>query len=399
MEKPKRLNVGRIRGLTKPGRYPDGQTLYMNVAKGGSKSWVQRVVIDGKRHDIGLGPYPRVSLREAREVAFENRSRIFRGENPLAAKRRDAREVNMPTFSEAATLTRQSLSHLWRSTKTARQWRQEMERHVFPVIGKTPVDEIGQPDVLRVLTPIWAATPETAGRIRANMRKTFDWCIAHAFRSDNPAGAAINGALPTRRRKRKHHKALHYRDLARALATVESGSGFPATKLAIRFLILTATRTGEVRRATWNEIDMDEGVWRIPENRMKVEKEHRVPLSRAALDVLENAKSLGNQTGWIFPSPHGSRRGNSLSPHALKKRLQDLGITETLHGMRSSFRDWCAETGKPRELAEAALAHTVGGTEGAYFRSDLFDRRRVLMQQWADFLTGESATIVEFKRA
>ena len=391
----KRLNAGIIRSIAKPGRYGDGEGLYLAVSRNGAKSWVQRFQINGKRHDIGLGTCRvdgegiGLGLREARKLALENLAMIHEGRNPLAEKRRaadDARQSGPPTFEEAARQTLDSLRPLWRSAKTARQWWQSMQRHVLPAIGGEPVDTIEAADLLRILAPIWNAKRETAGQLRANMGKVFEWSIAHGYRTaTNPAGPGLDGALPKRRRRREHRAALHYREVPEALAAVADGPGSEAVKLALRFVALTAVRTAEARKAAWPEIDLDARVWRIPANRMKAEREHRVPLSDAAVEVLQRAKSLGG----------------ALSEHAMLKRLKDLEIGATVHGFRSSFRDWCAETGKPREVAEAALAHVVGGTEGAYFRSDLFERRRALMQQWADYLAGEgeAANVVSIGRA
>ena len=202
------------------------------------------------------------------------------------------------------------------------------------------------------------------------------------------AGEGIEGALPAMPAVKAHFRALPYQEVAAALETVDGSKASKAAKLCLRFLILTAARSGEARAATWAEVDFEAKEWRIPGERMKGGREHRVPLNRAALVVLERARVLDEGSGLIFPSP--LKPGRPLSPMTLTKILRDQGLAErgTVHGFRSSFRDWCAETGKPREVAEAALAHTVGGVEGAYFRSDLYARRRVLMDQWAAFLTG-----------
>ena len=205
----------------------------------------------------------------------------------------------------------------------------------------------------------------------------------------------IDGALPKQRAIKEHFRALHYKDVAGALDTIAgSGASLPS-KLALRFLILTAARTGEILGATWDEVDIETKTWTIPASRMKMTRAHRVPLSDAALDVLKQARILDDTSGLVFPSV--SRPGKPMSNMTLTKLLKDNGLADraTVHGFRSSFRDWCADTGKPREIAEAALAHVVKGTEGAYFRSDLFERRRTLMSQWADYLTGRRADVVK----
>ena len=269
-----------------------------------------------------------------------------------------------------------------------------LERHAYPVIGDMSVDRIRREDVLRTLTPIWTRRPETARRVRQRMRAVLRWCWAHGYVSENVAGEGIDGALPKMPAVRQHFRALPYSEVATALETVEASRVSKAAKLCLRFLVLTAARSGEARGATWAEVDAEAREWRIPGDRMKRGAEHRVPLSDAALAVLERARRLDDGSGLIFPS--ALRPGHSLSNMTLTKILRDQGLAgrTTVHGFRSAFRDWCAETGKPREIAEAALAHTVGGVEGAYFRSDLFARRRVLMDQWSAFLTEAQGKVV-----
>ena len=323
-------------------------------------------------------------------MAFENRRLARRGGNPLA----DRRKANVPTFQEAAMQTFEANRPRWRNDKVTKTWLQQLERHAFPVMGEMPVDRIGREDVLRVLTPIWTRKPEIARKLRQRIRATLRWAEAHGFVDSNPAGDAIDGALPTMPAVKQHFRALPHDEVAAALETVESTRAVPASKLCFRFLILTAVRSGEARGATWDEIHEGEREWRIPGERMKAGQPHRIPLSDAAMSVLEQARPLRDDSGLVFPSP--VKRGRSLSDMALTKILRSTGLAEkaVVHGFRSSFRDWCAETGKPRELAEAALAHTVGGVEGAYFRSDLFERRRLLMDQWAAYLTGTNAEVV-----
>ena len=251
-----------------------------------------------------------------------------------------------------------------------------------------PVDRIGREDVLRVLTPIWGTRMETARRVRQRIRTVLRWCEAHGFIDRNVAGDAISGALPAMPAVKTHFHALPYQEVRAALDTVEASGASMSAKLCLRFLVLTAARSGEARFARWDEIHTDQTVWTIPSTRMKSQREHRVPLSDAVLGVLEQAQALNDGSDLVFPSP--LRPGKPLSNMTLTKVLRDRGLADkaTVHGFRSSFRDWCAETGKPREVAEAALAHVVGGVEGAYFRSDLFAKRRLLMDQWGAFLTG-----------
>ena len=386
-----KLSAAKLRALTKTGMYGDGGTLYLRVAPGGSKSWIQRLAIDGKRRDIGLGGWPLTTLTEAREIAFENRRLARRGGDPLADKRR----ATAPTFREAAEQTFEANQARLRNPKVIATWMQQMERHAFAVIGEKPVDRIGREDVLRVLTPIWTKKPEIARKMRQRIRATLAWAQAHGFVEHNVAGEAIDGALPAQPAVKAHFRALPYGEVAAALETVEASGASLASKLCFRFLILTAARSGEARGATWDEIDLAAKTWTIRGDRMKAGKPHRVPLSDAAMAVLEQARPLSGGESLIFPSPRSPER--PLSDMSLTKVLRTTGLAEktVVHGFRSSFRDWCAETGRPRELAEAALAHVVAGIEGAYFRSDLFVRRRTLMDQWSAFVTGADSKVVQ----
>ena len=385
-----KLTAAKAKSLTEPGMHRADPTLYLRIAPSGTKHWIQRLTIDGRRHDLGLGGFPLVSLAEAREQAFENRRKVRAGGNPLAEKRRPS----VPTFREATARTCEALRPRWGDGKHAADWTSSMERYAFPILGDLRVDRIQREDVLRVLTPIWGRKLETARRVRQRVRSVLRWAHAHGYVRENMAGEALDGALPSLTARKSHFRALPYREVPRALETVrESPASLPA-RLCFEFLVLTAARSGEARNATWAEMDTEAREWRIPGERMKGGREHRVPLPDAGLGLLEQARALDDGSGLVFPSP--LRSGRPLSDMTLTKILRDRGLAEraTVHGFRSAFRDWCAETGKPREIAEAALAHTVGGVEGAYFRSDLFARRRALMDQWAAFLTETEAKVV-----
>ena len=389
------MTAAEAKAIKRPGSYRAGDTLYLRVGYTGSKSWVQRLVVEGKRHDIGLGSFKLVTLAEARAKAQENlRAARIEGRNPLAEKR----QAHMPSFEQAAVRTWEALKPCWRNSKHTTNWRQVMEKYAIPVIGATPIDKIGREDVLRILTPLWTKRPETARRLRLKMRATFKWAQAHGYIEINPAGEMIDGALPKQRTVKAHFRALDYREITAALESIEASGASIAAKLALRFLVLTASRTGETLGATWSEIDLENRTWTIPAERMKTTNPHRVPLSDAALAVLQKACILADRSGLIFPS--SLRQGRPLSNMSLTKLLRDNGLADraTVHGFRSSFRDWCADTGKPREIAEAALAHVVTGAEGAYFRSDMIDRRRLVMDQWADFLAGGQAKVIEIRK-
>ena len=380
------LSATRAKALTDPGRYSDGGGLHLYISKAGRKSWVQRVTIDRRRRDIGLGAFPSVSLAQAREKAAGNRAAVAEGRDPLAKKHSPA----MPTFREAARAVHEANKPRWRNGRHIAGWMQTLERHAMPTLGNTPLDQIDRGDVLQVLTPIWTSRPETARRVRQRMRTVFFWAMAHDFMKTNPAGEAIDGALPPMPKVKEHLRALPYQEVGVALGAVQSSQASVSAKLCFRFLVLTAARSGEARGATWDEIDLEGKEWRIPSQRMKAGIDHRVPLSKPALDLLRDASALRDATGLVFPSP--LKVGSPMSDMTLTKVLRSVGLAEraTIHGFRSSFKNWTLEqTDTPWAVSEAALAHSLGNaTEQAYARSDLFERRRALMQLWADFLTG-----------
>ena len=379
-----KLSATRVKALRDPGRYSDGDGLHLFINKKGRKSWVQRITVGGRRRDIGLGGYPKVSLGQARKQASDNREAIGNGTDPVADKRRPS----MPTFSEAAYTVHETNKPRWRNGSHTRAWIQTLERHAFPKIGNKPIDTISRTDVLMVLTPIWSTRPETARRVRQRMRTIFKWAMANELIEANPAGEAIDGALPSMPKVKAHLRALPYQDVGSALRTVDASQTSPASKHCLKFLVLTAARSGEARGATWDEIDIEGATWTIPGTRMKANIEHRVPLSDQVLDVLMLARELQDGSELCFPSP--LRPGRMLSDMTLTKVLRkaDLADRATVHGFRTSFKTWTMEqTDTPWAVGEAALAHQLGGSvEQAYARSDLFDRRRTLMQQWAEYL-------------
>ena len=379
-----KLSATRARALRDPGRYSDGDGLHLFINKNGRKSWVQRITVGGRRRDIGLGGFPTVSLAQARKRATDNREAIGNGKDPVA----DKRKPSNPTFGEAAHAVHEANKPRWRNGSHARAWIQTLERHAFPKIGNKPINTISRTDVLTVLTPIWSSRPETARRVRQRMRTIFRWAMANELIETNPAGEAIDGALPSMPKVKAHLRALPYQEVGSALRTVDASQTSPASKHCLKFLVLTAARSGEARGATWDEIDIEGANWTIPGSRMKAGIEHRVPLSNQALDLLTLARRLEDGSGLCFPSP--LRPGRMLSDMTLTNILRkaDLADRGTVHGFRTSFKTWTMEqTDTPWAVGEAALAHQLGGSvEQAYARSDLFDRRRTLMQQWADYL-------------
>ena len=333
-----RLTVAKVRSLSSPGRYSDGEGLYLNIARLGSKSWVQRISIDGIRRDIGLGGYPTVSLAEARGLARRNKSAVASGVNPIEEKRRAA----SPTFRKAALQVHRINLPTWRNRKHAAQWISTLETYVFPTIGDMKLDAIRKSDVLACLTLIWTAKPETARRVRQRMRSVFSWAMAHDYVEFNVAGEAINAALPAMPKIKAHYRSLPYQDVPAALSAIEESRASKSAKLCFRFVVLTACRNGEARLATWDEIDREAGVWTVPSHRMKAGREHRVPLSGLALRVVDEAAAIDDGSDLLFPSP--VRQGRPLSDMTLTKLLRSSGLADraTLHGFRSSFRVWAA---------------------------------------------------------
>lgn len=391
-----KLTVAQVKALTRPGRYGDGATLYLFITPGGTKSWVQRVTIGGRRCDIGLGAFPTIGLARARQLAAANRTLIAEGGDPLAVKRK----AETPTFREAAKRTFEANRTRWRSAKVAANWMQSLERYAFPILGSVRVDQIGREPLLRVLTPIWTSKPETGRKVRQRIRTILSWAQAHGFVEHNLAADAISGALPAQKAVQAHFRALPYAELAAALADIEASNAGSAAKLCLRWVILTAVRSGEARGTRWSEIDIEAKEWRIPAERMKSAADHVVPLSDAAMAVLDEAEKLREaRSDLIFPSP--ARPGQTLSDATLTKVLRTVGLADraTVHGFRATFRTWASEcTSTPHAIMEAALAHRVpDSTERAYSRSDYRNQRRTLMQRWGNYVTGRTAKLLAIR--
>ncbi len=386
MERHKPLSAAFVQKVSRPGRYGDrrggyGLSLLVKPSPTGrvSKSWSQQIRIGDKLVSIGLGAWPFVSLADAREKAGGNRWAVEEGRDP-----RRAVAAACPTFAEAAERVIALHASTWRNDKTESQWRASLESYVFPIIGGKAVGDIATADIMTVLEPIWGR--ETGRRLRQRLGAIFQWAIAQNLRSDNPV-SAVDAAMPKASQQVTHHRALPHADVAAALARVRQSGAFISTKTCLELVALTAVRSGEARGATWGEINLEAAIWTIPGARMKTGREHRVPLSDAALAVLEQAAGLRDDSGdaaLVFPSA----RGKVLSDNTLSKLLRELGVDAVVHGFRSSFRDWAAETGQPRDVAEASLAHDSArnAVEAAYLRTDLLARRRELMAAWADYL-------------
>ena len=380
----KALNAKTIATLTKPGTYADGNGLSLRVDGKGYRRWIWRGMVNSKAIVRGLGGYPAVPLAEARKAAAKVREDAKAGTlegAPPPPKPFSA--VAVPTFAEAAAKVIELRRPTWTNWRHAAQWQYTLNFYAAPVLGDMPVDEITTADVLDVLEPVWTGKTETATRLRQRMETVFDWCVGHGHRQDNPAGRHILKILPSTKRMKAHHRALPYADVPAALHKAGLSTAYPLSKLGFQLLVLTATRSGEVRGADWSEIDWESATWAIPAERMKAGKEHRIPLSAQAMEALRDAWAISGPDGLIFPAP---RTGKAMSDMTLTQLMRRLEIRSTVHGFRSSFRDWAAEqSGASWSVCETALAHSTGsGVEQAYMRSSLFDKRQVLMQQWAD---------------
>ena len=392
------LTTATVRKLAKPGRYGDGGGLHLLISKGGSRSWVQRVRINGKRRDKGLGGFPAVSLAAARKTADRNRVAIADGRDPFSnqAKARDVileRASTTPTFSEAAQQVHDLKAGGWRSDKYTERWLGTLAVHVLPTLGDVPIDQITRAELVEVLAPLCRSKPETARKTKQRLKAIFTWAVASDFIARNPVDDALQELLPKVTVSVQHRPALAYADVPGAIDVIRRSQGLRESKLALAFTILTAARGGEARGATWEEIDLDAGLWTIPAERMKSSRSHVVPLSFQARVVLDEAKAAVakrrkrkpdyNPNGLVFPHPSGK----PLSENALMLRVKKAQLGCTVHGFRSSFRDWAQEqSGASWATIELSLAHRAGTTvEQAYFRSDLIDQRRTLMQAWADF--------------
>jgi integrase len=383
------LSATAVRSLRAPGKYYDLHGLFLRIEPTGSRRWVQRLSINARQREIGLGSADLVSLAEAREQALLNKKLARAGEDPLAVKRE---RISIPNFNEAIDKVIELNAPTWTNAKHAAQFKSTLTNYVTPKLGKRLVNDIQASDILTVLQPIWVEKNETARRVKQRIGTVMKWAIAQGLRTDDPT-AALNQVLPKPNRKVKHRASLPYADVSNCLETVKQSDAMTSTKLAIELLVLTATRSGEVRLANWSEVDLDAKIWTIPAERMKMKEEHVIPLSDRALEVLERAKVLGDD-GLIFP---GMRSGRPMSDMTMSKLVKELGYPVDVHGFRTSFRTWVQEqTNTAHEVAERALAHkTTNKVEAAYARSDLFEKRRRLMDAWASYLSDRGSDVIQ----
>jgi len=395
---PKRapeLSAAAVRKITTPGFHTVGgvRGLLLQVTRTGAKTWVLRATVGGKRRDIGLGPYPDVSLKQARERAREYRQAIWAGRDPVAERReahaalRAAQAASM-TFDQAAAEYLKNKESEFRNPKHRQQWHNTLKTYASPVIGDMPVNEVALAHITQILEPIWHSKTETATRLRGRIEHVLNYATVRKYRTgDNPARwqGCLDAVLakPSKVKGGQNFKALDYKRMPEFMADLRQREGMAAR--ALEFTILTAARSGEVRAATWPEINLDAGVWEVPGEHTKTGRPHRVPLGDDVVAMLCNLPRFG-ETDLIFPST----RGGQLSNMAMTNVVRRMNYDVTVHGFRSSFRDFAAErTNYANEIIEKCLAHTIPDkVEAAYRRSDFFDKRRRLMRDWEQFCAG-----------
>ena len=386
-----KLTAKFVENVSEAGKYYDQHGLFLHVRPSGAKKWLQRYTFQGRRREIGLGSAKIVSVATARRNAHQNLVLVSEGIDPIEDKRQDS---IIPKFELAARKVYEDNRPTWRNAKHAAQFITTLETYAFPVIGSMSVKEINSSHILRVLSPIWVTKAETAKRVRQRLSIVFKYCIAQQWRTDDPANIAIVEALPNPKRKVQHRKSISYNEVSDFLETISKSSAGLSTKLGLEFLILTATRSGEVRNARWNEVNGS--IWTIPAERMKAGVAHRIPLPSRCIEILEEAKTISQGSGFIF---EGTKPNKPLSENTFNKLMKELGLEVHAHGFRTSFRTWTQEkTNYPREIAEAALAHSLRDkAEAAYARSDLLEKRAEMMEAWAQFISASKDNIISIR--
>ena len=382
------LTAAKVKSHLSKGLYSDGNTLYLNVEASGSKNWIQKVSVKGfKRIELGLGGLSYVTLAQAREIASRNRILAKQGIDP---RTQSTITSNIPSFREAAKCTHQEFKQTWKNPKDQRAFLSTLERYIFPKFGNSPVDQIKSSDVRQAILATRAEAPTVADKLIYRIKLVFKWAIAEGFCDNNPALSDLL-ALPKTKHKVNHRKSLAYDKVYHCIDIIHSSKAGLTTKLAIEFIILTATRSSETRKAVWDEFDLlaKFPTWTVPAERMKMKREHRIPLSSRAVEILQIAREIKNESSFVFC---GMKSDRPLSDMTLSKLVKEQGFDVDVHGFRTSFRTWTQEqTNYAPEVCEAALAHSKqSSVEAAYARSDLFEKRAGLMQDWADYLGGRS---------
>lgn len=386
-----KLTAKFVENMSVAGKYYDQHGLILRVRQSGAKTWLQRYTFNGQRREVGLGSAKIVSVATARKTAHQNLVLVSEGVDPIEDKKQDSL---IPTFEVAAREVYEANRPTWRNAKHAAQFITTLETYAFPIIGGMKVNDINSSHILSILSPIWVKKSETAKRVRQRLSTVFKYSVARQWRNDDPANIAIVEALPNHKKKVMHRKSISYNDIAGFLETISGSSAGVNTKLGLEFLILTAARSGEVRNAHWNEIKGS--LWTIPAERMKAGVAHRVPLPARCMEILKEAKEISQGSGFIF---EGTRFGKPLSENTFNKLMKELGVEVHAHGFRTSFRTWTQEkTNFPREIAEAALAHSLKDkAEAAYARSDLLEKRASMMEAWAQFISSDAPNVIPIR--
>lgn len=371
--------------LDQPGRYADGDGLYLFVDSKQRRYWQLRYMIGGRRRDMAIGPERNFSLAQAREAAMKLRLTLIQGIDPL--EKRKAVEIAGTTFAEAARTVHKLRSAGWRNGKHKDQWLTTLEKHVFPAIGERPLAVIARADIVSVLEPIWLTTPETARRVRQRIAAVLDWGVGAGLREAGIDMRIVTRALPKHSRKQNNFRALEYEDVPSFLKALPLSPAGPKVRAAIEMLILTASRPGNIRLMLWDEIDFDNAVWTIPAAKMKMGRDHRVPLQPRALEILRSMQDIRKKDEiYVFP---GITHRQPMSLDTLRMSIGRMGFDTTAHGFRSAFKGWSQDEEFADSWSELALAHVdQNKARAAYARKDLLEKRRKLMNAWADFVAG-----------
>lgn len=367
-----------------PGNHSDGDNLYLRVKDTGARSWVFRYKVDGRAFELGLGSIAVRSLQEARHLAADMKRAIFRGQNPKSILTPKLQQKK--TFQEYANELIEHKKAGWRNAKHAQQWHNTLIQYVCPAIGRKPVSEVSVDDLKRILKPIWNTKTETASRVRMRIEAILDYgYLTEGLERSNPARwkGCLDKIFPPRKKVQavQHFNAIHYKNLAAVMDQLRLRDTM--TAFCLRWIMLTACRSGEARKMVWSDVDIESRVWSIPKDKAKTGVMHRIPLNDECLQILAQVKSFNVNSEVVF----SNKLGNPFSDVALSKLLKSVSYpTATVHGLRSSFRDWCAESNVSMEVSETALAHSLKEVQAAYRRSDLFELRRVLMEDWGRYL-------------